>query len=167
MGMGSGAAHFVSKYDVCHSTCRHQEVPSSSTCGVHLTTLPPTTTTTMAADTASSSIPLYVIDGVATIWDAQGKLANCSTPTRPILYSVFLERCRSERGRGTSQAAPRRTCVIPIRANVTAVATAHCAYDISGLRAGTLPGVVQQNAFLGLPVTLMPEEANHLVKQGE
>ncbi|CAK9784168.1 tRNA-intron endonuclease catalytic domain-like protein [Cutaneotrichosporon oleaginosum] len=66
----------------------------------------------------AESIPLYVVDGIATIWDAQ------------------------------------------------AVATAHCAYDISGLRAGTLPGVVQQNAFLGLPMTLMPEEAAHLVKQG-
>ncbi|BEJ17206.1 hypothetical protein CspHIS471_0606070 [Cutaneotrichosporon sp. HIS471] len=66
----------------------------------------------------TDSIPLYVVDGIATIWDAQ------------------------------------------------AVATAHCAYDISGLRAGTLPGVVQQNAFLGLPVTLMPEEASHLLKQG-
>ncbi|GMK57559.1 hypothetical protein CspeluHIS016_0403930 [Cutaneotrichosporon spelunceum] len=67
---------------------------------------------------ADASIPLYVVDGIATIWDAQ------------------------------------------------AAATAHCVHDISGLRAGTLPGVVQQNAFLGLPVTLMPEESAHLLKQG-
>lgn len=34
------------------------------------------------------------------------------------------------------------------------------------MRAGTLPGVVQQNAFLGLPLTLMPEETTHLVESG-
>lgn len=49
----------------------------------------------------------------------------------------------------------------------SAAATLHCAHDISGLRAGTLPGVVQQNAFLGLPITLMPEETAHLVNSGE
>ncbi|KAL1409497.1 tRNA-splicing endonuclease subunit [Vanrija albida] len=65
-----------------------------------------------------SSIPLYLVAGVGTVWDAQ------------------------------------------------AAATIHCAHDISGLRTGTLPGVQQQNGFLGLPVTLMPEETALLVNTG-
>jgi hypothetical protein len=48
----------------------------------------------------------------------------------------------------------------------TVAATLHCVHNISGLRAGTLPGVSQQNGFLGLPVTLMQEEAAYLVMQG-
>lgn len=47
-----------------------------------------------------------------------------------------------------------------------AVATLHCAHNVSGLRAGTLPGVVQQNAFLGLPLTLTSEESAYLVSTG-
>lgn len=66
-----------------------------------------------------SSIPLYLINGVATVWDAQ------------------------------------------------IAATLHCEHGISGLRVGTLPGVSQQNAFLGLPMTLMKEETAYLVTQGE
>jgi tRNA-splicing endonuclease subunit Sen34 len=66
-----------------------------------------------------SSIPLYLIYGVATVWDAQ------------------------------------------------IAATLHCVHGISGLRVGTLPGVSQQNAFLGLPMTLMKEETAYLVTQGE
>lgn len=38
---------------------------------------------------------------------------------------------------------------------------------MSGLRAGTLPGVSQQNGFLGLPMTLMQEETAYLVQQGQ
>jgi hypothetical protein len=48
----------------------------------------------------------------------------------------------------------------------TAAATLHCQYDISGLRVGTLPGVGQQNGFLGLPMTLMQEETAYLVGKG-
>lgn len=48
----------------------------------------------------------------------------------------------------------------------TVAATLHCVHNISGLRAGTLPGVSQQNGFLGLPVTLMQEETAYLVMQG-
>ncbi|KIR97434.1 tRNA-splicing endonuclease subunit Sen34 [Cryptococcus deuterogattii 2001/935-1] len=64
------------------------------------------------------SIPLYLVNGVATVWDAQ------------------------------------------------TAATLHCVHNISGLRAGTLPGVAQQNGFLGLPLTLMQEETAYLVTQG-
>ncbi|WVF67074.1 hypothetical protein IAT40_001819 [Kwoniella sp. CBS 6097] len=64
------------------------------------------------------SIPLYVVNGVATVWDAQ------------------------------------------------VAATLHCVHNISGIRAGTLPGVAQQNGFLGLPLTLMKEEAAYLVQGG-
>ncbi|ORX36296.1 hypothetical protein BD324DRAFT_580734 [Kockovaella imperatae] len=42
----------------------------------------------------------------------------------------------------------------------------HCTYGISGLRAGTLPGVSQQNVFLGLPVTLTKEETAWCVING-
>ncbi|OCF32370.1 tRNA-splicing endonuclease subunit Sen34 [Kwoniella heveanensis BCC8398] len=66
----------------------------------------------------SDSIPLYVVNGVATVWDAQ------------------------------------------------VAATLHCVHNVSGLRAGTLPGVAQQNGFLGLPLTLMKEEAAYLVQEG-
>lgn len=48
-----------------------------------------------------------------------------------------------------------------------AAATLHCVHNVSGLRAGTLPGVAQQNGFLGLPLTLMQEEAAYLVTQGK
>ncbi|GFZ42731.1 hypothetical protein JCM24511_00449 [Saitozyma sp. JCM 24511] len=48
----------------------------------------------------------------------------------------------------------------------TVAATLHFVHNISGLRAGTLPGVSQQNGFLGLPVTLMQEETAYLVMQG-
>ncbi|TXT04275.1 hypothetical protein VHUM_04273 [Vanrija humicola] len=75
-------------------------------------------TSTSSPGAGPSSIPLYVVDGVGTVWDAQ------------------------------------------------AAATIHCAHDISGLRTGTLPGVQQQNGFLGLPVTLMPEETALLVTKG-
>lgn len=61
---------------------------------------------------------LYLVNGVATVWDAQ------------------------------------------------TAATLHCVHNVSGLRAGTLPGVAQQNGFLGLPLTLMQEEAAYLVTQG-
>ncbi|KAK1927386.1 hypothetical protein DB88DRAFT_434533 [Papiliotrema laurentii] len=64
------------------------------------------------------SIPLYLVDGVATVWDPQ------------------------------------------------VAATLHCSYGIGGFRAGTLPGVSQQNAFLGLPITLMREETAYLVSTG-
>lgn len=47
-----------------------------------------------------------------------------------------------------------------------AAATLHCTHGISGLRVGTLPGVSQQNAFLGLPITLMREETAYLVSTG-
>ncbi|OWZ31963.1 tRNA-splicing endonuclease subunit Sen34 [Cryptococcus neoformans Tu259-1] len=47
-----------------------------------------------------------------------------------------------------------------------AAATLHCVHNVSGLRAGTLPGVAQQNGFLGLPLTLMQEETAYLVTQG-
>lgn len=40
-------------------------------------------------------------------------------------------------------------------------------HNVSGLRAGTLPGVAQQNGFLGLPLTLMQEETAYLVTQGK
>ncbi len=45
-------------------------------------------------------------------------------------------------------------------------ATLHCTHAISGLRNGTLPGVSQQNAFLGLPLILMQEETAFLVRSG-
>ncbi|WVQ79055.1 hypothetical protein IAT38_001148 [Cryptococcus sp. DSM 104549] len=64
------------------------------------------------------SIPLYLMNGVATVWDAQ------------------------------------------------TAATLHCVHSVSGLRIGTLPGVAQQNGFLGLPVTLMQEETAYLVQEG-
>ncbi|WVQ73749.1 hypothetical protein IAR50_003329 [Cryptococcus sp. DSM 104548] len=64
------------------------------------------------------SIPIYLVNGIATIWDAQ------------------------------------------------TAATLHCEYGISGLRAGTLPGVAQQNGFLGLPMTLMQEETAFLLQEG-
>ncbi|OWZ71216.1 hypothetical protein AYX14_03404 [Cryptococcus neoformans] len=64
------------------------------------------------------SILLYLVNGVATVWDAQ------------------------------------------------TAATLHCVHNVSGLRAGTLPGVAQQNGFLGLPLTLMQEETAYLVTQG-
>ncbi|TYJ57712.1 hypothetical protein B9479_001566 [Cryptococcus floricola] len=64
------------------------------------------------------SIPIYLVNGIATIWDAQ------------------------------------------------TAATLHCEYGISGLRAGTLPGVSQQNGFLGLPMTLMQEETAFLLQEG-
>ncbi|KAK8861406.1 hypothetical protein IAR55_002225 [Kwoniella newhampshirensis] len=64
------------------------------------------------------SVTLYLVDGKATVWDAQ------------------------------------------------VAATLHCVHHISGLRAGTLPGVSQQNGFLGLPLTLMQEETAYLVRQG-
>ncbi|WWD16687.1 hypothetical protein CI109_101117 [Kwoniella shandongensis] len=64
------------------------------------------------------SIALYLVNGVATVWDAQ------------------------------------------------VAATLHCVHSVSGLRAGTLPGVSQQNGFLGLPLTLMQEETAYLVTQG-
>ncbi|WVN85826.1 uncharacterized protein L203_100978 [Cryptococcus depauperatus CBS 7841] len=69
-------------------------------------------------DISRESIPLYLIDGVATVWDAQ------------------------------------------------TAATLHCVHNISGLRTGTLPGVTQQNGFLGLPITLMQEETAYLLQQG-
>ncbi|EIW69025.1 hypothetical protein TREMEDRAFT_31207 [Tremella mesenterica DSM 1558] len=64
-----------------------------------------------------SSIPLYLINGVATVWDPQ------------------------------------------------IAATLHCLHNISGLRTGTLPGVSQQNAFLGLPLILMSEETAYLISE--
>ncbi|ORY25810.1 hypothetical protein BCR39DRAFT_277857 [Naematelia encephala] len=64
------------------------------------------------------TIPLYLVNGVATVWDAQ------------------------------------------------VAATLHCDHAISGLRVGTLPGVSQQNGFLGLPITLMQEETAYLVRSG-
>jgi tRNA-splicing endonuclease subunit Sen34 len=89
------------------------------------------TSTLSKADT----IPLYLINGIATIWDAQG----ISIPW-PFFRSVLT---------------------IP-----PAAATIHCLHAISGLRVGTLPGVSQQNAFLGLPITLTPEETTHLLNKG-
>lgn len=53
-----------------------------------------------------------------------------------------------------------------IEADVIVAATLHCVHGVSGLRAGTLPGVSSQNVFLGLPVTLMQEETAWLVQQG-
>lgn len=68
---------------------------------------------------SSSSIPLYVSNSKAYIWDAQD-LANLRVK-----------------------------------------------HHIAGLNTGTLPGVAQQNAFLGLPTVLMPEEVVLLVQNGE
>lgn len=82
------------------------------------------------------SIPLYLVNGVATVWDAQSII--------PILSDSIL-----------------KLTTLP-----TAAATLHCVHNISGLRAGTLPGVAQQNGFLGLPLTLMQEETAYLVTQG-
>lgn len=82
------------------------------------------------------SIPLYLVNGVATVWDAQSII--------PILSDSILK----------------------LTTLHTAAATLHCVHNISGLRAGTLPGVAQQNGFLGLPLTLMQEETAYLVTQG-
>ncbi|KIO20150.1 hypothetical protein M407DRAFT_140323 [Tulasnella calospora MUT 4182] len=39
-------------------------------------------------------------------------------------------------------------------------------YHITGLLTGTLPSLAQQNVFLGLPLSLMPEEVVYLVEKG-
>ena len=46
-------------------------------------------------------------------------------------------------------------------------ATLRVTHHICGLATGTLPGVAQQNLFLGLPLVLMPEEVVLLVENGE
>ena len=94
------------------------------------------TTPTMASSSRvkQDSIPLYLISGCATVWDAQGEPRT--------------RRLKSD-----------RLCA--------AVATLHCQHGISGYRAGTLPGVSQQNAFLGLPLTLTPEETAWCILTGE
>ncbi|WVR03971.1 hypothetical protein IAU60_000970 [Kwoniella sp. DSM 27419] len=78
----------------------------------------PSSRPSLAGGVKEGSIPLYLVDGIATVWDAQ------------------------------------------------VAATLHCVHNVSGLRAGTLPGVSQQNGFLGLPVTLTKEEAAYLVQEG-
>jgi tRNA-splicing endonuclease subunit Sen34 len=102
-----------------------------------------------------SSIPLYLINGVATIWDAQSEY--------PQLYHSML--CYV-----LVLVISFRHLMIPFCSKpdplTTAAATLHCQYDISGLRVGTLPGVGQQNGFLGLPMTLMQEETAYLVGKG-
>ncbi|KAJ9125579.1 hypothetical protein QFC22_000541 [Naganishia vaughanmartiniae] len=45
-------------------------------------------------------------------------------------------------------------------------ATLRVTHHIGPLATGTLPGVAQQNVFLGLPLVLMPEEAVLLVENG-
>jgi tRNA-splicing endonuclease subunit Sen34 len=49
----------------------------------------------------------------------------------------------------------------------TDAATLRVQHRICGLTTGTLPGVSQQNVFLGLPLTMMPEEVVLLVQEGE
>lgn len=46
-------------------------------------------------------------------------------------------------------------------------ATLRVTHHICGLATGTLPGVAQQNLFLGLPLVLMPEEVVLLVENGQ
>ena len=46
-------------------------------------------------------------------------------------------------------------------------ATLRVTHHVCGLATGTLPGVSQQNVFLGLPLVLMPEEVVLLLEQGE
>jgi tRNA-splicing endonuclease subunit Sen34 len=46
-------------------------------------------------------------------------------------------------------------------------ATLRVQHHICGLATGTLPGVAQQNVFLGLPLVLMPEEVVLLVENGQ
>jgi tRNA-splicing endonuclease subunit Sen34 len=46
-------------------------------------------------------------------------------------------------------------------------ATLRVTHHICGLATGTLPGVGQQNVFLGLPLVLMPEEVVLLVEDGK
>jgi hypothetical protein len=104
---------------------------------------------TAQGEAGPSSIPLYLINGVATIWDAQSMSTTLS----------LLSRTESPRGW-------KRTRWIVGDKLIIAAATLHCQHDISGLRVGTLPGVSQQNGFLGLPMTLMQEETAHLVRSG-
>ena len=40
-------------------------------------------------------------------------------------------------------------------------------HNICGSLTGTLPGITQQNVFLGLPLSLMPEEVVLLVENGK
>ncbi|TIA74262.1 hypothetical protein E3P91_01034 [Wallemia ichthyophaga] len=50
--------------------------------------------------------------------------------------------------------------------NVWDIARLRVEYHISGILVGTLPGIQQQNVFLGPPLLLLPEEAWVLVEQG-
>lgn len=83
-----------------------------------------------------SSIPLYVSNGKAYCWEAQGEHIS--------LQSSF----------------PRSTFDVDL-------ANLRVKHHIAGLNTGTLPGVSQQNVFLGLPNVLMPEEVVLLVQEGE
>lgn len=82
------------------------------------------------------SITLYLSNGQATIWDASGALVR-----DPETVAILIAAC-------------------PVAATLQTV------HRILGVRTGTLPGVGQQNAFLGLPVTLMEEEVAYLVGKG-
>ena len=51
--------------------------------------------------------------------------------------------------------------------SVDDVRTLRVKHNICGSLQGTLPGITQQNIFLGLPLSLMPEEVVLLVDNGK
>lgn len=83
-----------------------------------------------------SSIPLYVSNGKAYCWEAQGEQLSLKSSCPRSQIEVDLANLRVK-------------------------------HHIAGLNTGTLPGVSQQNVFLGLPNVLMPEEVVLLVQEGE
>ncbi|KAF2738977.1 SEN34 subunit of tRNA-splicing endonuclease [Polyplosphaeria fusca] len=50
--------------------------------------------------------------------------------------------------------------------DVNAIMHARSSHNITGVLTGTIPNLSQQNAFLGIPLQLMPEEARVLVEKG-
>lgn len=88
-------------------------------------------------------IQLHVSNGKAYVWDAQGGLSGRSLSRRKLKSRLLIAaRCR-------------HVLLFRCRSDVALLRVHH---RITGLTAGTLPGVAQQNAFLGLPLLLAPEE---------
>lgn len=85
------------------------------------------------------SIPLYVSQGKAYCWDAQGE-QHRHVDVRVIVDFPF---------------------------SLLDAAALRVQHRICGLTTGTLPGVSQQNMFLGLPLVFMPEEVVLLVENGQ
>jgi tRNA-splicing endonuclease subunit Sen34 len=84
-------------------------------------------------------VPLHVSNGVAYVWSVDGE-RSCSARWN---VSLIID----------------DACDIDIE-------TLRVTHRICGTLSGTLPSVSQQNVFLGVPLTLLPEEVATLVNTG-